>query len=406
MGKNRDFSKFPNAITVLDNGNVGINSAITPDWSYTGLKSSMSYNISLYGYTGTSGIAFNIYYNTGWKNVTNGGGAYIETDSNSNIVFYTSTTGILSGASTTTAERIRISGTGNVGIGTSSPAAKLHIYSSDTNMASDGATSYTYSKLRVEPYNGSSIGLSFGLIGPNINYIQASYNNGTTASMSIQPYGGNVGIGVTSASYRLSVANELQVGAQGGNDFTYIGGGSGVGSIIRNYYATGTISNELRANGDNFFNNVMGKTIAYGGIKFGSGASTMNYYEEGTWTPILSGSNGGDYTAAGGNSGKYTRVGNVVTITCTLVWNGGGSYSGNLCVRGIPFTNGSNRCHGSMGAIAGGLSLSSGYTYWSFLIDPGYNFVYIIQNASTGYSHGASVSSSGTIYAMTVTYLI
>ena len=231
---------------------------------------------------------------------------------------------------------------GSIGIGTSSPIGPLDIAVPAVGAAigaSNAQTAYNYSRLRIKHYSESNLGLSIGYAGANHTYIQACYNEGSTAPLLLNPYGGDVRIGTS-------------------------------------------------------------------GLKFSNGSTNLNYYEEGSWTPILSGTGGGDYTAAGGNSGKYTRVGNVVTITCTLVWNGGGSYSGNLMVKGIPFTNGGNRCHGSMGAISSGLSLSGGYYSWSFLIDPSASFVYIIQNSSNGYSHGPSVSSSGTIYAMTITYLI
>jgi len=219
---------------------------------------------------------------------------------------------------------------------------------------------------------------------------------------------GNLGIGTITPSHKLSVANEMSVGAQGGSDTTYISGGSGYGSAIRMNYANGSYNNLLAGNGDNYFNYITGKINANGGVRFGGGTTTMNYYEEGSWSPILSGTNGGNYTMGGNTTGKYTRVGNTVTATCTIQWNGGGPYSGNLEVKGLPFANGSNRCHGSMGAVSSGLSFTSGNGSWTYLVDPNRTAVYIIQNSSTGagYDHGPTVSSSGLVYGLTVTYLI
>jgi hypothetical protein len=149
-------------------------------------------------------------------------------------------------------------GPGNVGIGTTSPVGALHIYSSNQNMASSAATSYSNAKFRLEPFNTSSVGISMGLISPNINYIQSSYNEGTTSPLTINPFGGNLAIGTTTATWKLSVANEAVIGAQGGSDYTYISGGSGYGSVIRSYYATGAINNEIRGNGNNYFNVLLG----------------------------------------------------------------------------------------------------------------------------------------------------
>ncbi len=69
---------------------------------------------------------------------------------------------------------------------------------------------------------------------------------------------GNVGIGVSNPSYKLSVINEMIVGAQGGSDFLYLSGGSGYGAKVRTYYATGSLNNEISGNGNTLFNLVTG----------------------------------------------------------------------------------------------------------------------------------------------------
>lgn len=219
-------------------------------------------------------------------------------------------------------------------------------------------------------------------------------------------FGFKVGIGTTNPSYRLSVAYDLQVGAQGGNDFTLIGGGSGVGSYIRNYYASGTINNEFRGNGDNYLNQVLGKTIAYGGVKFGSGSSTLNYYQEGSWTPQLY-AGATAFTMTGINSGKYIRIGNMVTVSGHLQWSGG-SGSGMVKIAGLPFASSGVRSAGSIGAVASGISFDSGYGMWLLVNDPGYDFIYIIELSTSGqgYSHTPPVQSSGTIYGFSLTYHI
>jgi hypothetical protein len=150
------------------------------------------------------------------------------------------------------------------------------------------------------------------------------------------------------------------------------------------------------------------------GIKFpasqsaSSNVNTLDDYEEGTWTPALTGTGGGTYTMSGVNEGKYTKIGNVVTLTCTVQWSAVVSaYTGNLLVGGIPFTCSGVRCAGSMGAISAGLTFTAGYGEWNFLVDPGLSGVYIIQNSTTGagYSHTPNVASSGLVYALTITYM-
>jgi hypothetical protein len=101
---------------------------------------------------------------------------------------------------------------GNIGIGTASPVGALHIYSSNQNMASTAATSYTNAKFRLEPFNTSNVGISMGLISPNINYIQSSYNEGTTSPLTINPFGGNVGIGTSTIGSTLQVNGSAAIG--------------------------------------------------------------------------------------------------------------------------------------------------------------------------------------------------
>jgi hypothetical protein len=59
-----------------------------------------------------------------------------------------------------------------------------------------------------------------------------------------------------------------------------------------------------------------GLTTIPGGVKFGSGSSTLNYYEEGTFSPTNLSQN---FDAVTVISGRYVRIGNQVTINCR--WN-------------------------------------------------------------------------------------
>lgn len=149
------------------------------------------------------------------------------------------------------------------------------------------------------------------------------------------------------------------------------------------------------------------------GIKFpasqsaSSNGNTLDDYEEGDWTPRLSGTSGGEYTPSGINQGRYVKIGRLVFVTCQLQWSAVVSaYSGNLIVSGLPFTNNTTRAIGSMGAVSTGLNFTSGYGEWNFLIDPGYTYAYIIQSGTSGsgYSHTPTVASSGLVYSLSLTY--
>ena len=147
-------------------------------------------------------------------------------------------------------------------------------------------------------------------------------------------------------------------------------------------------------------------TIGNSGIKFGGGASTLTYYEEGTWTPLLyAGSTA--FTMSGINAGKYIRISNQVTVNGHLQWSAG-SGSGMIQIRGLPFTSSGVRTAGSIGASPSGISYDSGYGMWILVNDPGTAYIYIIEQSSSGagYSHTAPVASSGIIYGFAITYFL
>jgi hypothetical protein len=143
------------------------------------------------------------------------------------------------------------------------------------------------------------------------------------------------------------------------------------------------------------------------GVRFRNGATSLNYYEEGTWTPLLV-AGGSSFTMSGINGGRYTRIGNQVTVTGQLQWSSG-SGSGMVQINGLPFASGGGiRTAGSMGAVGAGISFNSGFGQWILVNDPTTSFIYIIQQESdgSGYSHAPIVSSSGVIYGFSITYFI
>jgi len=69
-----------------------------------------------------------------------------------------------------------------------------------------------------------------------------------------------------------------------------------------------------------------------------SDANTLDDYEEGTWTPVLSdGTN--NATSVGTTFGRYTKIGRMVFCSCFLGTTSLGSVSGNVRMTGLPFTS-------------------------------------------------------------------
>lgn len=131
MAKNRDFSKFPNAITVLDNGNVGIGTSIVNSKFIIVDNSAPNASGNI-----TSGTQFAASISGGLASLNVG--AYDDSSTNrygylrtafsdaaqvaAEMRFYTGPT-----------ERIRIKSDGNVGVGTTSPSSIFHILDASAN---------------------------------------------------------------------------------------------------------------------------------------------------------------------------------------------------------------------------------------------------------------------------------
>ena len=87
-----------------------------------------------------------------------------------------------------------------------------------------------------------------------------------------------------------------------------------------------------------------------------SDANTLDDYEEGTWTPTIS----GDSTAGTGTytfqQGVYTKVGRLVTVQAKLGWSAH-TGTGNMLITNLPFstfgTSGSSYACGSVGYFTG-----------------------------------------------------
>jgi hypothetical protein len=70
-----------------------------------------------------------------------------------------------------------------------------------------------------------------------------------------------------------------------------------------------------------------------------AGANTLDDYEEGVWTPVITfgaASVGITYTA---QTGFYTKVGRTVTVSCYILLSNKGSSTGSAQITGLPFTS-------------------------------------------------------------------
>jgi hypothetical protein len=148
-------------------------------------------------------------------------------------------------------ERMRITSSGNVGIGTTAPGGLLALSGSvsDTALlgATAGATSNALFNLAPSSDNIVRYGLRLSATGNDLNLDYRKSTDGSpNTAMTIQRSSGNVGIGTTSPANKLTVSGDI--GYTG-----VIGQGSIYGTPANASFATMQLYNS--ANGFSIFNN-------------------------------------------------------------------------------------------------------------------------------------------------------
>jgi hypothetical protein len=142
-----DLNGFSELMRIMPNGNMGIGTS-TPDLAKLQVQGMVGNTVAMFSDVATSqgialvanypGIYFNAYWNNGLRSMSAGYTSFIEQDQttgdftfNVSSVANTTANGLI-----TVPERIRITGTGNVGIGTPNPLARLHV--ADSNVLFTG----------------------------------------------------------------------------------------------------------------------------------------------------------------------------------------------------------------------------------------------------------------------------
>jgi len=194
-------------------------------------------------------------------------------------------------------EAMRIDSSGQVGIGTTSPSSTFHVSASaaSARIASTGA-------------NGS--------------YLRFYSNNQTTAPFEI---GQGLNTGTDNVGYVWNLASAaMSFGTSSAERMRIDSSGNLLVGIT-----------SARANAGDV---QVSKGISFPATQSAqSDANTLDDYEEGTWTPVITVGGGSiTYTA----SGHYTKVGRMVTVTGTFLTSAASSPSGVPYITGLPFTIG------------------------------------------------------------------
>jgi hypothetical protein len=215
-GAGRFFTGGAERMRITSGGNVGIGT--------TSPSSPLSFGKSVYGAPSSEDFFRIKFEDFGGTNNDVG----IGQPATSCLGFNTAAAGYTSFNEGTNGERMRIAAGGNVGIGTTAPNSLLEVNKTITFSSID-----TYAQLVVKTTSGANGKLlNIGVDETNnVSFIQ-SLNRGTDAMpLSLQRYGGNVGIGTASPSSNSKLA--ISNGGANGFEFDVVGASTELRSYNR-----------------------------------------------------------------------------------------------------------------------------------------------------------------------------
>ncbi len=266
------------------------------------------------------------------------------------------------------------------------------------------ASSYT-SLLKL---NGNTDSL---VAGNGSNAIQVVDGDGTGSSLYLNT--DNIGIGMSPSS-RLSIkANGdssavLDIHGRSSDDFAIVSFKENASQTVKGQIKVDGSDNMIFRSGPSTDRLTISSAgvveLTSGQLKFpasqnaSSDANTLDDYEEGDWSPVVSdGTN--NATMHGAIGGRYTKVGNKVTVTAYILVTSLGSVSGAIRVTGLPFAVADSNRNYSAFAVSSceGLNITAGHsmnlTAWK---GTSYAKVWLWDSATGGSEMtGAELSADG-----------
>jgi len=133
-------------------------------------------------------------------------------------------------------------------------------------------------------------------------------------------------------------------------------------------------------------------------------ANALDDYEEGTWTPVIVGRTTAGAATYTIQTGRYTKIGNVVHIECRLGWSAH-TGTGTTQINGLPFTN--NDHYANLSIVHRDTLVVSSSHYVNLSVVPNQSYMYVLET-STGSDYAAVLALDANVadMAFSGTYIV
>jgi len=117
------------------------------------------------------------------------------------------------------------------------------------------------------------------------------------------------------------------------------------------------------------------------GLRFGGSGTTLNSYEEGTWTPTAV-AVVGDPPTLSSSAGTYTRIGDIVNIRFQITVTGSSTANVAMIVGGLPFTADNTTGSASFGGLFNNTDGNTPANYPSLFKTSGVQLVFYLKGST------------------------
>jgi hypothetical protein len=256
---------------------------------------------------------------------------------------------------------------GNVGIGTSSPAYKLDVSGVIRNATSADGSPYTQQRITV--YNDGS---NWGYFGYGVDALMRVVYSSTATSAPLL-------FGTTSAANNTGTFTEtMRISAT--SALVLKGGATNPSGVGITFPATQSASTD---------------------------ANTLDDYEEGTWTPTLTASVTNPTVTYLNQVGFYTKVGRMVSIQGRLQISLNTGGVGEFRMSGLPFTNSANIV-GAGTSWFSNLDLAAGKSMASLYFSGNNNYLSLAESGDNTSAEAMAIGKAASTFdiAFAFTYIV